>query len=81
MKTTFDQATLPSRAPGLDDGVSSEEDPATENEIADEVREEDEEHPPQGVHAIELLIARFDEREVERDGPGEQENPRVEAQQ
>ena len=64
MKATFDHVTPRSREVRLGRGAAPDEDPATEDEVAEEVGEEDEQHPPQRVHPIELLLTRLEEREV-----------------
>ena len=56
MKATFDHVTPRSREARLGRCAAPEEDPATEHEVAEEVGEEHEQHPPQRVHPIELLL-------------------------
>lgn len=81
MKATRDQVTPLRRSLRLGGCSSSEEDPATERKVTEEVGEEHEQHPPQRVHPVQTLVARLYERQMHGNQPGQQQDPGVEPEQ
>src|SRR5438045_3473509 len=63
MNATRDHVTA-RRRERLDRCPSTVEDVAAEGKVAGEMGKEDEQHPPERSHRIELLLARLDERQV-----------------
>src|SRR6059058_4239008 len=68
MNATRDHVTA-RRRERLDRSPSTVEDVAAEGKVAEEVGEEDEQHPPERSHRVEPLLAGLDERQVEAQRP------------
>src|SRR5439155_26042520 len=81
MNATRDQVTARRRRERLDRSPATVEDVAAEGKVADEVGEEDEQHPPECSHRVEPLLPGLDERQVEAHRPGEEQHHRVEPEQ
>src|SRR2546423_1756076 len=81
MNATRDHVTARRRRKRLDRSPSTVEGVAAEGKVAEEVGEEDEQHPPERSHRVEPLLPGLDERQVEAQRPGEEQHHRVQAEE